>query len=60
MSDAAKSVRNSVLLTLVFAGGTLLAVSAHSVVSAVVLLILMAASAVVGIRAVFDAAAAGG
>jgi len=59
MSDAAKSVRNSVLLTLVFAGGTLLAVSAHSVVSAVVLLVLMAASAVVGIRAVFDAAAAG-
>ena len=57
MSDAAKSVRNSVLLTLVFVGGTLLAVSVHSVVSAIVLLILMAVSAIVGIRAVFDALA---
>jgi hypothetical protein len=55
MSAAAKSVRNSVILTLVFVGGTLLAVSVGSVVSAVVLLILMAASAIVGIRALFDA-----
>src|SRR5271165_1076482 len=55
MSDAAKSVRNSILLTLVFVGGTLLAVSVGSVVTAVVLLVLMAASAIVGIRALFDA-----
>lgn len=59
MSDAAKSVRNSVLLTLVFVGGTLLAVSVGSVVSAVVLLILTAAAAIIGIRAVFDAFATG-